>query len=128
MFFKKRLEDQSRVIEEDEIVEEITLEVKISKKGSKIVWYKNGKRLNISKGDKKYDLRESGLTSKLIIKQVKPEDLGVYKSTYAEDTTECTLRLQGKINIALSFVYCWWIRPISNIHISKYYMSTRFNL
>jgi membrane carboxypeptidase/penicillin-binding protein PbpC len=94
LYFTKRLEDQSQDIAEDaEKIDELILEVKVSKKGSKVRWFKDDKALLIQKGDRKYDLRGSGLTTKLVIKQVKKEDLGVYKSTYAEDTTECTLRL-----------------------------------
>ena len=99
LMFSKRLEDQANVFEEEDIGREktIALQVKITKKGSTIKWFLDGKRLNVEKGDKKYELRVQGLVSTLQIKNPTPAELGEYSATYAEDKTACLLGLKGNV-------------------------------
>ena len=89
--FKEYLKDTEEVIEG----QNVTLKVKVTKKGSKLRWYKNGKELKVDKRDKKYEAMQKGLVYTLTIKNVTKDDLSEYSATYHEDKTACQLLVEG---------------------------------
>ena len=76
-----------------------TFECEISKSGLKVEWYKGDKKL---RRDVKYDIEVDGKVHRLIVNEVKIEDVAKYKATYEKLSTSAELTLAGKLRLKYS--------------------------
>ena len=75
----------------------VTLKVKVTKKGSKVRWFRNGKELKIDSRNKDVEITQKQLFYYLTLNKVKASDGTEISATYADDETRCNLLIQGRV-------------------------------
>jgi len=89
--FKKPLTDQS--VKEDE---KITLECELTKPNMKVKWLKNGKE--IKPDNKRITVSMDQYLHQLVIADVTVEEAAKYTCKCGDVSTECTIKVEGKIS------------------------------
>lgn len=109
----------------------VTLTCKVSKKGAKIQWYKDGKKLERSKS---VEILSEGLVQMLRLHSVaKPADVATYscklKKGDQADETSCVLAIEGKHGFILYYFRrsCTYI-PNSFTLAPRYYTPSSSHL
>lgn len=69
------------------------LEVTLSRSGGHVCWLREG--IELCPGDK-YELRSHGPTHSLVIRDVLPEDQGIYCCQTGQDSAETRLLVEGE--------------------------------
>ena len=73
----------------------VTLKVKVTKKGSKVRWYRNGKERVLDSKNKNLEMVQKQLFYHLTLHKVSVSDGIDISATYADDTTSCKLLIEG---------------------------------
>ena len=71
----------------------ISLHCELSRAGAHVEWWKGEERLCTGE---RYQLRQRDVTTELLIRKAQPEDSGVYRCVCGEQSTEATIKVNGR--------------------------------
>ncbi|KAG9270125.1 obscurin-like, partial [Astyanax mexicanus] len=85
VYFLKNLEAQEG--------NSVSLHCELSRAGVRVDWWKGGEMLFTGE---RYQLRQRDATAELLIRKAQPEDSGVYRCVCGEQSTEATIKVNGR--------------------------------
>ena len=113
--FKKPLTDQS--VKEDE---KITLECELTKPNMKVKWLKNGKE--IKPDNKRITVSMDQYLHQLVIADVTVEEAAKYTCKCGDVSTECTIKVEGKISWQLKSLILYNTFCNSVFNLSRWFI------